>query len=77
VGDRRLLIAVAEAAITEAIERATALAEADEVLGAVQHEEAERMRRVLTLLVPELRPSSRRLELLTGEAGGAADESDF
>lgn len=75
VGDRRLLVAVAEAAISEATERATALTEADEVLGAVQHAEAERMRRVLTILVPELRPVNRRLELLPDDAGGADDDS--
>lgn len=73
VGDRRLLIAVAEAAIAEAVERATALTEADAILGAVQREEAERMRRVLTLIVPELRPGNRRLELLPDDAGGADD----
>ena len=74
VGDRRLLIAVAEAAIAEADDRAQTLGEADEFLGAVQREEAERVRRVLTILVPELRPSERRLELVTegtGEVDGA------
>jgi hypothetical protein len=76
VGDRRLLIAVAEAAIAEADERALALGEADELLGAVQREEAERMRRVLTILVPELRVSERRLQVIAEvdrEANGVPD----
>ena len=65
VGDRRLLIAVAQAAIAEADERALSLSEADEFLGAVQREEAERVRRVLTILVPELTAGERRLLLVT------------
>jgi hypothetical protein len=74
VGDRRLLVAVAEAAIAEADERALALTEADEILGAVQREEAERVRRVLTILVPELRPGERRLELVAQGGQGADGE---
>jgi len=66
VGDRRLLIAAAQAAIAEAHERAIALGDADEFLGAVQREEAERVRRVLTMLVPELRTAERRLEVVAG-----------
>ena len=65
VGDRRLLIAVAQAAIAEADERALALGEADEFLGAVQREEAERVRRVLAILVPELTAGERRLQLVS------------
>ena len=64
VGDRRLLVAAAEAAIAEADERAQAVGEADEFLGAVQREEAARMRRVLSILVPELRASEPRLEVV-------------
>jgi hypothetical protein len=73
VSDRRLLVAAAEAAIAEADERALALGDADAFLGAVQREEAERVRRVLAILVPELRPSERRLELVAEEVDGAPD----
>ncbi len=64
VGDRRLLLAVAEAAIAEADERARALDEADGFLGALQREEAERMRHVLGILLPELLEPERRLEVV-------------
>jgi len=74
VGDRRLLIAAAEAAIAEAGERARVLGDADEFLGAVQREEAERVRRVLTILVPELRPDERRLELIGAGTEEASHE---
>ena len=64
VGNRRLLLAAAEAAIAEADERARALDEADGFLGAVQREEAERMRRVLGILLPELHEPQRWLEVV-------------
>src|SRR4051812_34144006 len=59
VADRSLLVAVAQAAICEANALANDLGETDAVLGAVQHEESERLRRVLGLLVPEVsKPTS-------------------
>jgi hypothetical protein len=64
VSDRQLLVAAAEAAIAEAEERAQALSEADEFLGAVQHEEAARVRRVLGILLPELRAAASDLQLI-------------
>src|SRR4051812_48786146 len=70
IGDRRLLVAAAEAAIAEADARAELLCEADEFLGAVQREEAERVRRVLKMLLPELRLSEHRLELIARDGGG-------
>lgn len=54
VDDRRLLVAAAEAAIQESRDRATQLAEVDAVLGAVEQEDAERLRRVLGILLPEV-----------------------
>jgi hypothetical protein len=54
VADRGLLLAAAEAAIDEAQAQAEQLAEADPILGRVQHEDAERLRRVLGILLPEL-----------------------
>jgi len=73
ISDRRLLVEAAEAAIREAWDQASALQDADEVLGAFQHEEAERIRRVLHLLVPEVGAHEpRRLELVDQQAGGPA-----
>ena len=66
VGDRRLLAAVAQAAIAEADEQAEALTEADALLGAMHREEAARLRRVLGILVPEVR-GERRLSLVDGQ----------
>jgi hypothetical protein len=54
VADHSLLVAAAQAAICEARALADDLGETDAVLGAVQHEESERLRRVLGLLVPEV-----------------------
>ena len=74
ITDRRLLVAAAEAAIREAQDQASALQDADEVLGAFQHEEAERIRRVLGLLVPEVESqATRRLELVDQQAGSPAN----
>ena len=55
VTNQRLLIEAAEAAITEAYDQAEAVAEVDAFLGEVHREEADRLARVLGLLVPELR----------------------
>jgi hypothetical protein len=73
IGDRRLLVAAAEAAIREARDYASALQDADAVLGAVQQEEAERVRRVLGLLVPEVDvQTSPKLELVGQPASSPA-----
>ena len=71
VGDRGLLVAAARAAIAEAEERAAALGEADEFLGAVQRQEAARIRHVLGMLVPELRGAEPRLEVVGREGDHA------
>jgi hypothetical protein len=76
VSDRNLLVAAAEAAIAEAEDRARALAEADEFLGAVQREEAARMRRVLGIFLPELRPPEPRLEVIAGNGRSGPDATD-
>ena len=73
VADRLLLVAVAQAAIAEAEGRASAIAEADEFLGTVQHEEAERIRRVLGILVPELRGPVTPFGRIHPEADDAPD----
>lgn len=58
VADRHLLVAAAEAAIREAEERAEGIGAVDDVLGAVEHEDVRRLRRVLGILLPEMsRPS--------------------
>lgn len=67
VVDRRLLVAVAQAAIAEVEEQAQSLAEADAFLGAMHREEAARLRRVLSILVPEVRVSACHLELVAGD----------
>jgi hypothetical protein len=54
VDNRSLLLRVAEMAVGEAQARAELLKSADTVLGAVEREEADRLERVLTFLVPEL-----------------------
>ena len=73
VADRRLLIAVARAAIAQAEERASAIAQADRFLGTVQHEDAARIRRVLTILLPELCGLDPQLERAHPEADDAPD----
>jgi hypothetical protein len=56
--DQKLLLNVAQHVLEEAGERAKALADADEVLGAVEREEVRRLRRVLEILTPELKHAS-------------------
>jgi len=55
VADRRMLLDAAQQAILAAEQRADELATADRVLGEVERAEAGRLRRVLSLLVPELK----------------------
>jgi hypothetical protein len=55
VEDRRMLLDAAQVAIIAAEHRAAELAVADCVLGEVERAEAGRLRKVLSLLVPELR----------------------
>ena len=55
VQDRRMLLDAAHLAILVAEQRAEELAAADRVLGEVERAEAGRLRRVLSLLVPDLR----------------------
>jgi hypothetical protein len=54
VADRRLLIAVAQAAILEATKRADRVAHADTLLGEVEAAEVSRVQRILSLFIPEL-----------------------
>jgi hypothetical protein len=57
--DRRsVLVEFARTAISDAQARAMLLAGADRVLGDVQREEANRLLRVLSLFLPELRPGN-------------------
>jgi len=55
VADRRMLLDAAQIAIVTAEQRAEELAAADSVLGEVERAEAGRLRKVLSLLVPELK----------------------
>jgi hypothetical protein len=55
VQDRRILLDAAHFAIMAADQRAEELAAADRVLGEVERAEAGRLRKVLTLLVPDLK----------------------
>ncbi len=55
IGDRRLVIEAAQHALNDAESKARALSDADSMLGAVEYEEVERLRRVLAILAPELR----------------------
>ena len=73
VSDRHLLVAAAEAAIREAEERAEGIGQVDDVLGAVEHEDAWRLRRVLGILLPEMsRPSVDGPRLQPAAAAGGA-----
>jgi hypothetical protein len=53
VGDRDLLSAAAETAIHEAEELASVLMKSDPTLGALQLQEADKLRRVLAYLLPK------------------------
>jgi hypothetical protein len=55
VEDPRMLLDAAHLAIRAAEQRAEELAAADGVLGELERAEAARLRKVLTLLVPQLR----------------------
>jgi hypothetical protein len=52
VDDPGLALKVAQSAIAEAEARASKLSEADEFLGEAERAEAQRLRRVLALLIP-------------------------
>ena len=54
VHDQNLIKETAKAAINDAFERAKMVADQDAFLGDVQREEAERLQRVLKIMVPEL-----------------------
>ena len=54
VQDRRMLLHAAQLAILAAEQRAEEFGAADRLLGEVERAEAGRLRRVLSLLVPEL-----------------------
>jgi hypothetical protein len=60
VYDRALLAAAAEKAIREAETTASELMEDDPTLGALQLEEANKLRRVLSLLLPARPDQSQR-----------------
>jgi len=55
VSDSRMLVDAAQLAIVAAEHRAAELAAADRVLGEVERAEAGRLRKVLSLLIPELK----------------------
>ena len=63
VEDRRLLLDAAQLAIIAAEQRAEELAAADCLLGEVERAEAGRLRKVLSLLVPELRSGDALLDV--------------
>jgi hypothetical protein len=54
VHDKNLIRQAARTAIKDAFERAKMVADQDTFLGDVQREEAERLQRVLQIMVPEL-----------------------
>ena len=61
-----LITAAAEIAIREAYERAEAISSADPLLGRIEIEEAQRLKRTLAMLIPTLQETSRdREELIT------------
>jgi hypothetical protein len=59
IADPQLILAVAEQAINDAISRATFLSDSDEVLGELECAEVDRLRAVLSALIPELRSSKK------------------
>jgi hypothetical protein len=61
LADRQLLAAAARAALAEAELRCDILAEADEGLALVQREEVDRLRRVLSMFVPEAKIRQKRM----------------
>lgn len=73
VEDRRLLVAVARAAIAEAYERAEAIAPLDAFVGEVHRDQAQRLEKVLGLLIPKLRPLSGLQLVPTGAQEPAHD----
>jgi hypothetical protein len=54
IKDKKLLVEAARRAIEEAERKAEEMAKIDELLGKLQAEEAERLGKVLTLLIPEV-----------------------
>ena len=52
--EKSLLMAVAEAAVNQAEERARQLSESDSVLGEVERAEVNRMKQILANILPEL-----------------------
>lgn len=54
VHNKKLIMETAKAAINDAFERAKMIADQDPFLGNVQREEAERLQKVLVIMVPEL-----------------------
>lgn len=73
IEDRGLLVAAAKAAVSEAFERAEAIAADDEFVGDLQREEAERLARILARLIPELRGSQPQLRVLTAAEASPHD----
>jgi hypothetical protein len=70
VNNRELIKMAGIEAAKEAFDRASLIAESDELLGNMQKWEAERLKRVLQLLIPELEPPQ------VEAANGAAEEVD-
>lgn len=54
IEDRQILIQAAKIAITEAFQKAEGVAEVDAFLGTIHQDEAERLAKVLGMLIPEL-----------------------
>jgi len=65
VQDPELAVLVAQSAIAAAEERASELDAADGYLGEIERAEVERLRCVLTLLVPGFRPVERLTPVVT------------
>ena len=62
--DRTLALKVAQSAIANAEARAEELSRNDEFLGEAEYQEAERLRRVLGLLIPGLEVDRLRLPVV-------------
>lgn len=60
-GDRELIGLVAKKVVKEAFEKACSVGKVDSFLGKVQKEEAERLQKILCVMVPELEVASARL----------------
>jgi len=76
IEDRQLLVEAAKKAIAEAHERAKAVMPVDAFVGKVHREEANRLKKVLGMLIPELRtrPPLQLVPVATSAYPEDADE---